>query len=153
MHVRLRAHSSSPQSPADAEYQEEEMTGLYADGTKRLAISYWFNQDPTDESRVLSDIDFNRFRDDTQIEFHGCKTGMKLDFKMPILAGMVIIGWVDMEVDNFAKAFSMELGAAGKTSSTVTAHTTSSSPRGAAHDYRHGSRVVYQNGEVVETLQ
>ncbi len=101
-------------------------------------------------SASLTDIHFQKFVIDARVEFHGCNTANTDDPDFPPeirrLGRDLII----------SKTVSEQLHIAGRTSSYVIGHATSSTPNmgGGRCDYRHGKRVVYHNGHVLfETRQ
>ena len=131
-HFFTRRNSEHPQSETDAEQMEEEAVGLYTDRMRRFGVAVYYNQDIGDESALLSDIEFDRFKPDCQAEFHGCRTAEDLSL-----------------LDSFATQFSQELDE----DATVTAHTDPANPAGPKYDYRHGKRVVLKNGKVIRELK
>ena len=115
---------------------EQEAAGLYTNRVTRRSVAVYYNQTIADDSRLLGDIGFARFKPNARVEFHGCKTATDI----PLF-------------DNFAKQFSDELASAGKMDATVTAHTDYSTPQFDLHDYRHGPRRVYKGGELCEEIK
>lgn len=93
-------------------------------------------------SRYFSDIDYSKFAVGARVQFHGCS-----------IAGE---DGLSIASDNIAEVVSKLLHTAGKTGSYVIGHVTKSNPniQGAGttdeqQDYRHGTRVVFRNGEII----
>ncbi|ECA8973252.1 TPA: hypothetical protein JGU28_002429 [Salmonella enterica] len=91
----------------------------------------WAGDDEHDEIQNISNIDFDKFKTkDAIIELHGCKTGRDPDKVM----------------DSITKNLSEELP-----DGYIIAHPEPASPD-KNHDYRHGTRVVWKDGEVIKTI-
>ena len=110
-----------------------ESNNLYSSNTTKLFQS-WGGGNETD---VINNIDFDKFTVNAKIEIHGCKSA----------AGTIF-------VDNLATNLSEALYDAGKTRSVVIGHLNSANPRisgdatsNKEQDYRHGTRIIYHNGE------
>ncbi len=93
-------------------------------------------------SQLFSDIDYSRFASNARVQFHGCSIAGEDGFSVV--------------ADNIAEVVSKLLHSAGKTGSYVIGHVTKSNPnikgkatKNSEQDYRHGTRVVYRNGEVI----
>lgn len=139
-HVLLRRHSDNPQTDADAEYMEESMHGLYSGDVSKVGVAYYFNQsyEKSTDIGLLQDIEFNRFSDQSVVEFHGCRTAEVVP---------VLNSWIK---DNFAKDFSEELGDKGIVIGHVTSSSPDKNPNGNTSDYRYGKVRVYQNGKLIK---
>ncbi|MGC4038699.1 MAG: RHS repeat-associated core domain-containing protein [Chitinophagaceae bacterium] len=102
----------------------------------------WFGDDVKKDAGTISDIDYNKFKDDAVIEIHGCNAGADRGF-----------------LDNIAEDMSEKLYGAGKTGAVVIAHETQSGPqidgdgktKASKQDYRHGTRSVFYNGDKILT--
>lgn len=137
-----------------------ENCGFYVGRIGKVAIARYYSNDQgeykfTVDAQNVSDIDFNKFTDDARIQLHGCLTASDW-FRAP--NGVKIF---PILVDNIAEEMSEQLYSAGKKKSTVIGHSTRGNPNISggnttlnAQDYRHGHRVVYNNGNVLfETNQ
>lgn len=138
LHYRIRRYSDRPQTPADAEFCEESMHGLYTDWAALEAVGVYYNQIDGGRTDVayLSDLQYGRFQEGTHVELHGCLT-----------AEMIPV--VNQLKDNFAKQLSDNL----PKGSTVVGHITQSNPNSVPSsrisDYRHGLVRVYRDGGVI----
>lgn len=139
-HVRIRMHSSRPQSEADAEYMEESIHGLYSDHLSKLGIAYFYNQsyEMSADIAYLNRIEFNRFSKNSVVEFHGCRTA---EF-IPLLNSLM--------KDNFAENFSERLGNKGIVIGHITNSAPDKNPNGNINDYRYGKVRVYKNGNMIK---
>ena len=117
------------------------VTGLVAEGMLMIYYSSWEDgiYSFSSDSRYVSDIDCSVFVADVRIQIHGCNAARS-----------------GMPGDTLAETLSKDLYKAGKKRSYVIGHTDKSSPniRGgkttiAEQDYRHGSRAIIHNGQVV----
>jgi hypothetical protein len=139
-HVKIRSNTDKPQTSEDAKYIEESMHGLYTDWLAKKGVSYYYNQTFNSSTDVayLSDIKFDRFKEEAFIEFHGCRTAENIPFLNTYMH------------DNFAKQFSDML----PKNCTVVGHITNSNPnkkpKGGSSDYRHGRVNVYKNSTRVQ---
>ncbi len=130
-------------------------TGLfmYSNNDKEQNVSMYdwsitkdiFGDNIQDGAGTIDDINYDKFTNDAVIEIHGCNAGASRGI-----------------LDNIAEDISENLYGAGKTNAVVIAHTEKSNPlingEGATkvsqQDYRHGSRVVFYNGQpILETTQ
>jgi RHS repeat-associated protein len=116
--------------------KEGENVSLYVGSGSRFVQSLG---QAGDDSRTIGDIDYSNFTKNAKIELHGCQTAGESYY-----------------TDNIASSMSTELYEAGKTSGVVIAHDTKANPNppgqektNEGQDYRHGSRVVYHNGNVL----
>lgn len=112
-----------------------ESNNLYASKTVKIVQS-WFAGDDED---VINNIDYKKFTNTAKIEIHGCNSG----------AGTYM-------VDNIAINLSEYLYENGRTKAVVIAHLTKANPnindsktKIQEQDYRHGSRIIYNNGKEV----
>lgn len=87
---------------------------------------------------TVSDINFNVFTNESKIEIHGCNTANE---------GIIL--------DTFSSKLSKGLSSAGKSRSIVIGHADYTNPnRGGTteiskQDYRHGLRIIYNNGKII----
>ena len=92
-------------------------------------------------SRYLSDIDYGRFTEDARVQIHGCSIAAEDGFSFAS--------------DNIAELVSKLLHKAGKIRAVVIGHLGKANPniggtkKVEEQDYRHGTRAVYHNGEVL----
>jgi hypothetical protein len=95
-HFHMRRHSDNPQTEVDVEYIEESMHGLYSCILSRQGVAYYYNQtyEKSADIAFLKEIKFDRFADNSVVEFHGCRTAEIIP---------VFNSWLK---DNFAKDFS-----------------------------------------------
>ncbi|OZG74186.1 hypothetical protein BTA51_03985 [Hahella sp. CCB-MM4] len=130
--------------------------GFYVGFLGRLAMSQYYSDEGgdyefSDEARSISDINFKKFTVDSRVQFHGCLTAASWFQRR---SGERIFPVV---IDNIVEELSEQLHSAGCVNSVVIGHTTYGNPningegktKIADQDYRHGSRVVYRNGEVI----
>ena len=142
MHFRMRGADQlnlipeSPQTRADAEFQEEKAVGLYSGGATSTTVGWLYNQrvhdgdnGPTSQgAATLGDLDRSRFADDgVFVELHGCKSALDLG-----------------PIDSFAEDFAEIL----PEGSTVVGHTQNNwpngHPSGLRDDYRHNEVVIFR---------
>lgn len=97
----------------------------------------------TEGSALIADINFAKFTPNARIELHGCRTADP-----------------ESASDNIAADFSIRLCEAGKNASTVIGHADKANPnihgggeRNEDQDYRHGQRIVFQNGRLLEVTK
>jgi hypothetical protein len=136
MHTWIRGYPEE-----EGEEMEESYHGLYTDwASARMGVGWYFNQLPGEGIAYLDEINFEKFSKDAKVEFHGCKTALKVTLK-----GIPIV------VHNFAKTFSLYLWWAGKVDATVTGHVWLSGPPKNG-SYRWGPRRIYQGGEIIEEI-
>lgn len=87
---------------------------------------------------AISSLNLKVFTNESKIEIHGCNTGRGNNC--------------------FASELSTQLYKAGKTKGIVIAHATSANPniggtvKIADQDYRHGTRIIYHNGNAIRTI-
>lgn len=96
-----------------------------------------------EDSRTISDIDFSRFSKTCKIEIHGCLTARDMYVK-----------------DNICEELSELLYDGDRTDSIVIGHTEKANPnikgsstKNSEQDYRHGERLVFNNGKVILTTK
>lgn len=94
-------------------------------------------------SAVVPSINFAKFAKNAKVELHGCRTAD-----------------TESDGDNIAADLSLRLYEAGKTNSVVIGHADKANPniKGggealAEQDYRHGQRVIFNNGKVVKVIK
>ncbi len=134
----------------DITTEEVEKKDLNASLYIGSTTKFFYGSDLHDESDTIKNIDFKKFTENAKIEIHGCLT-----------AGDAYI------MDNIAADLSEYLYSAGKVNSVVIGHITKANPlingepvrdengniiSGTTikqQDYRHGKRVVYNNGEII----
>lgn len=139
-HVHIRRHSDNPQTEVDAVFMEESMHGLYSDYFSKLGVAYYYNQtfERSTDIAYLSEIKFDRFADNSIVEFHGCSTAEII----PILNA-----WIK---DNFVKNFSDNMGEKGIVIGHITNSSPDKNPNGNLNDYRYGKVRVYKNGSLIK---
>ncbi|PXY42832.1 hypothetical protein DMB65_02105 [Flavobacterium cheongpyeongense] len=138
LYMVKNGETNKPGSTAgDIPKDDTESNNLYASKTVK-AVQSWGGGDDT---RTVNSINVSKFADNAKIEIHGCNT-----------AGSTLA------VDNIATNISEALFAGGKERAVVIGHNTKANPKingekttNKQQDYRHGSRVVYHNGEVLFT--
>ena len=145
MHYRMRGADQlnlipdSPQTRADAAFQEEKAVGLYGSESTAKWVGRLYNQEPVDGDNgptsqgaaTLGDIDRSRFsKDGVFVELHGCKSAIDLG-----------------PIDSFAEDFAEIL----PEGSTVVGHTENNWPNGhpggLKDDYRHNEVIVFRSPE------
>lgn len=132
-----------------------ESCGFYVGWLGKQAIIRYYSDDEgvykfTVDAQSVSDIDFSKFTEDARIQLHGCLTAS--DWFRTANGAKVF----PVLVDNIAEELSEQLYAAGKKKSFVIGHSTRGNPNINGNvtsidsqDYRHGHRVVYNNGNVL----
>lgn len=138
-HVQIRRYTNSPQTDLDAEFIEESVHGLYSGYFSKLAVAYYYNQtfEKSSDTAYLSEINFKVFAENSVIEFHGCRTAEVVPY---------LNTWMK---DNFAEAFSVELGKKGIVIGHITNSAPDKNPNGNANDYRYGLVNVYKDGSLI----
>jgi hypothetical protein len=128
--------SSLTSDISSEEVEEKKLNAsLYASKTAKLTST-----DNSDLVDVINRIDYSKFTNQAKIEFHGCQTAMN-----------VIV------IDSLVENFSEYLYDKSKKEAVVIGHTEKANPNingeGTTdlkdQDYRHGNRIVVQNGEII----